>query len=115
MKIVQNDNASLIECVKSWEKQIVNPNPGKLFQEVSNLLFVFISSKRHLCRSEHFYSNSKFSWLKLHILKLRLWTFSNSFEKTAILFSSFSIVNPNPGKLFQEVSDKNKGRKLNEF
>jgi hypothetical protein len=36
MKIVQNDNASLIECVKSWEKQIVNPNPGKLFQEVSD-------------------------------------------------------------------------------
>jgi hypothetical protein len=36
MKIVQNDNASLIECVKSLVKKIVNRNPGKQFQEVSD-------------------------------------------------------------------------------
>jgi hypothetical protein len=37
MKIVQNDNAGLIECVKSLEKKIVNPNPGKQFPEVSDI------------------------------------------------------------------------------
>jgi hypothetical protein len=31
------------------------------FSYTDILLFVFISSKRHLCRSEHFFSNSKFS------------------------------------------------------
>ena len=36
IKIVQNDNASLIECVKSLVKKIVNRNPGKQFQEVSD-------------------------------------------------------------------------------
>jgi hypothetical protein len=37
MKIVQNDNAGLIECLKSLEKKIVNPNPGKQFPEVSDI------------------------------------------------------------------------------
>ena len=81
MKIVQNDNASLIECVKSWEKQIVNPNPGKLFQEVSD--------KNKGRKLSEFKSKAETAllfaetWISTSMLKLS----NNSFESIKIDFS----------------------------